>query len=81
MDISRLIEIESAKITRESAYAVYDNWIRRQNQHPISQMKFSREVVIQKPTMNLLDSTMFSDVQIKPGLATGYMAQGQVWGE
>lgn len=72
-----LVEVEGGKVTRETAYRIYDSWIRRQNQYPVSATKFGREMVTQKPTMNLLDHTVFAGVQVKPGLGGGYV---ETWG-
>jgi P4 family phage/plasmid primase-like protien len=67
-----LVGVEGAKIHRETAYQIYDSWIRRQNQFPVSATKFGREMVTQRPTMNLLDHTLFAGVQVKPGVGGGY---------
>jgi P4 family phage/plasmid primase-like protien len=66
-----LIDVEGGGVTRDHVYLVYQSWLRRQGQYPVSMTKFTRELAIAKPRSILGSSGVFSNLQMHPSLTDG----------
>ena len=66
-----LTPVDGGTIVRSHVYHVYQNWMREQGLFPLSAVKFAREMVTTKPQMNLVNNTVYSNVNMNPLFLAG----------
>ena len=66
-----LTSVPGGTVQRSHVYQVYQTWIREQGQYPLSAVKFAREMVTTKPQMNLVNTHVYSNVNMNPLFVAG----------
>ncbi len=70
---------EGLDVSRETAYAVYREWVQRQGQMPLQYIKFCREITQILPTANIGTREVFTNLKLTSSWGASTPAQPEWW--